>query len=393
MSNTPKLSAVASAPKSSAINDILALTAKPNMISFAGGLPSPAGFPIEAVAEAAKWVMENQGPRALQYSQTQGVLELRQAIADFETSVGNPTKPEEVLIVTGSQQALDLTARAFIDKGSKILVESPTYLGALSAFQLCSPTCVEIPVDDHGMNPAALGDECKGVNFAYVMPTFANPTGLTIDDERRKLLVEKARQYDFWLVEDDPYGELWYESQPPRSLRNLAPERTIRLGTLSKVLSPGMRLGYVISTPEVLKVFMDFKSAVDLHSSTFAQLVSARVMNAGLLPKHLPSVRALYKKQCQTMLEALEQYMPKQADISWTKPKGGMFIWLHLPKGIDSAELLRKTADRHVAFVPSVAFYANKPESNHARLSFVTVPPEQIREGIAVIAEEVAKML
>ncbi len=391
--NMPKMNFSEHGSGSDAVHTILTLSGRPDIISFAGGLPSPAGFPIAAVKDAADWVMSHEGTRALQYSQAEGVPELRQAIAQMETEHGIPTTADEVQIVTGSQQALDLVARIFVVKGTKMLVESPTYLGALSAFNLCSPEYVEIPVDEYGMNPDLLGDECQGVNIAYVMPTFANPTGLTIDETRRQKLAEKARQYNFWLIEDDPYGELWYEKKPPMSLRSFAPERTIRLGTLSKVLSPGLRLGYVVAPPEILKAFSGLKSAADLHTSTFTQLVAARVISEGTLKGHIPAVREIYKRQCATMLDALSAFMPKHPDISWTKPTGGMFIWLHLPKSINSTKLLQEAVEKKVAFVPSEAFYAGSPEKNHARLSFVTVPPEKIREGVKILADMISTYL
>ena len=392
-SPSPKLSALATDNGSEAVMEILSLTARPNIISFAGGLPSPKGFPIDAVRDAANWVLENQGTRALQYSQAEGVIELREALAQMETEHGIPTSADEIQIVTGSQQALDLIARTFVVPGCRFLVESPTYLGALSAFNMAKPQYAEIPVDEFGMNPDELGDECQDVNVSYVMPTFANPTGLTIDETRREKLAEKARKYDFWLIEDDPYGELWYEKQPPVSLRHFAPERTLRLGTLSKVLSPGLRLGYIVAKPEIRKIFSGLKSSMDLHTSTLTQLIAARVITEGTLKTHIPEVRKIYKAQCQSMLDALKEFMPDHPEISWTHPTGGMFIWLNLPKTIDSAVLFREAVDANVAFVPSMAFYAGKPETNHARLSFVTVPPEKIREGVKTLASVISRHL
>lgn len=387
----PKLSKIASGSKASIIRELLKLASKPEIISFAGGLPSPQGFPVAEIEKAADWVLEDRGTKALQYSLTEGELALRQVIADRETEHGCPTTIDEVQIVSGSQQALDLIARAFIDQGTKVLVESPTYLGALQAFNLCGPTYTELPVDEKGLNPAAIGDEARGATFAYVMPTFANPTGLTIEEDRRKALAEKAREYDFWIVEDDPYGELWYDHEPPRCVRSFAPERTLRLGTLSKVLAPGFRLGYICGPRKVLDVFTRLKQAVDLHTATFTQQIAARVLGEGLLTTHLPKVRELYKNQCNAMTEALAEFMPKDPEISWTMPKGGMFIWVHLPKYMDSAELMKQALEAKVAFVPGQAFYANEAEPWHCRLSFVTVPPERIREGVKAMAEVIKK--
>ena len=387
---TPSLSRLATQASPSIIRELLKLAGQPDVISFAGGLPSPAGFPVDEIKAAADFIMEKQDRSALQYSLTEGELALRDYIAKRETENGVPTTRDEVQIVSGSQQALDLIARAFIDEGSRVLVESPTYLGALQAFRMCSPVFEELPTDDKGLNPDAIGPEARGARFAYVMPTFANPTGLTIDEGRRERLAQKARELDLWLIEDDPYGELWYDQAPPKSLRAFAPERTLRLGTLSKVLAPGFRLGYICGPKHVLNVFTHMKQAIDLHTATFTQQIAAKVMNDGLLDTHIPHVRALYKNQCQAMLDALEEFMPKHPDIAWTKPKGGMFIWMRLPQYIDSTELMKEALEKKVAFVPGSAFYANEVQAWHARLSFVTVPPERIRQGVKALAEVVA---
>jgi 2-aminoadipate transaminase len=387
------LSRAAGGSKSSIIRELLKLANRPEVISFAGGLPSPQGFPIADVKAACEWVMDNNGAHALQYSFTEGEPELRALIAARETANGVPTTPDEVQIVSGSQQALDLVARAFLDAGSKVLVENPTYLGALSAFRLHAPEFVEIATDAEGLDPDSIGEQARGARFAYVMPTFANPSGRTIGEERRERLAQKAREYDFWIVEDDPYGELWYDKRPPASLRRFAPERTLRLGTLSKVLSPGMRLGYIVGPRAFLDVITKLKQAIDLQTSNFTQLIAARVISEGLLETHLPKVRALYKTQAEAMLEALSEYMPKDPAISWTRPSGGMFIWMDLPQHIDTSALMKEGISRNVAFVPGAAFYAKAPENWHCRLSFVTVPREKIVRGVRILADLVAEHL
>ena len=375
---TPRWSALASKPSSSVIRDLLKLPA--GVISFAGGLPSPAGFPLEDIAKACQTVIANEGKHALQYSMVEGEVALRREIARRETQKGIPTDYEQVQIVSGSQQALDLLARVFIDKGDKVLVESPTYMGALQAFDLCEPTYVSLPCDTKGLNPAEFTEEvCRGAKFAYVMPTASNPTGLTISEERRKLLCEKAREYDMLLVEDDPYGELWYDKEPPASLRKWAPERVIRLGTLSKILAPGFRLGYIIAPADVLDKMAQIKQAMDLHTSTFTQLISAQVFSEDLLVRHLPSVRERYKTHANAMLDALAKY---------TKPTAGMFIWVTLPEYMDATEMVKDVLAKKVAYVPGEVFYAaDKVEKNHFRLSFVTVDPELIRQGVERLAE------
>ena len=382
---TPRWSTLASKPTSSVIRDLLKLPA--GVISFAGGLPSPEGFPLDEIAKACQTVIAKEGKHALQYSMVEGEIALRREIARRETQKGIPTELEQVQIVSGSQQALDLIARIFIDKGDKVLVESPTYMGALQAFDLCEPEYVNLPCDNEGLNPAAFTEEvCRGAKFAYVMPTASNPTGLTISEERRKLLCEKAREYDMLLVEDDPYGELWYDQEPPASLRQWAPERVIRVGTLSKILAPGFRLGYVIAPADVLDKIAQMKQAMDLHTATFTQLISAQVFSEDLLVHHLPSVRERYKTHAKAMLDALEEFMPE--GVMWTHPTAGMFIWVTLPEKIDATEMARDALAHKVAYVPGEAFYAGSAvEKNHFRLSFVTVDPERIREGVKNLAE------
>lgn len=382
---TPPKSIRARSSQRSIIRELLKLASQPDVISFAGGLPSPKSFPVKAIEKATDWVLETQGTRALQYSSTEGEPALRKAIAAHEAELGAPVDPDCIQIVSGSQQALDLMVLAYIDEGSKVAVEDPTYLGALSAFKLQRPEFVTLPTDEHGLNPDLIGPEFSGIRFAYVMPTFQNPTGITITEERRKKLAEKAREYDFWILEDNPYGELWYDRQPPKPIRCYAPERTLTMGTFSKVLSPGFRLGYIIGPKPALDPLTTIKQAVDLHTSTFTQLISARCLDEGLMKTHMPDVRALYRTQCHCMLDALERYFPE--GTTWTKPDGGMFIWVTLPEYINTDDMMKEALDRKVAYVPSSAFYANEPKFNQMRLSFVTVPPEKIDQGVKVLAD------
>lgn len=383
--NTPNKSIRARSCTKSLIRELLKLANKPEIISFAGGLPSPKSFPVEQIGKATAELLETEGTHILQYSYTEGEPRLRKAIAKRETEKGNITDWEEVLIVSGSQQALDLIGLAYIEEGHKIGVESPTYLGALQAFRMYHPTFVEIPTDEYGLNPDMIGPEFKEVDFVYVMPTFQNPTGRTIDEERRKKLADKAREYDFWIVEDNPYGELWYDQEPPLSMRMFAPERTLVLGTFSKILSPGFRLGYVIGPKVALDPLITLKQAVDLHTSTFTQMISAKCLEDGLMQEHMPDVRNLYKTQCRAMLDAMSKYFPKEA--RWSKPDGGMFIWVELPEYIDTEKMMVEAIDHKVAYVPGSAFYANEPKKCNLRLSFVTVPVDKINEGIKALGQ------
>jgi 2-aminoadipate transaminase len=372
--------------KSSMVREILKVTQRPDIISLAGGLPAPESFPIDALREAFDAVLREDGRAALQYSTTEGHAPLREWVAAQETAKGIPTSPDEVLIVAGSQQALDLIGKAFAEPGAAFLVESPTYLGALQAFSVFEPEFRAVPTDADGVQPSALdASNTRNARLMYVMPNFQNPSGLTLSAERRGQLAEAARQYDLWLVEDDPYGELWYEHAPPPSLRAWAPERTIRVCSFSKVLAPGLRLGFVIAPRACIDLFVRLKQATDLHTATVTQRAAHRVLAGGLLDTQLPQVRARYAAQCKVMLEALQAHMPP--GVSWTRPAGGMFVWLTLPGHVDASALLDRAIERKVAYVPGEPFFAAAPQKNTLRLSFVTVSPERIRSGVQTLAE------
>jgi len=328
--------------------------------------------------------------RALQYSTTEGHPPLRAWIAAQEAARGVPTDPEQVLVVSGSQQALDLIGKAMVDDGAPLLVESPTYLGALQAFAPFGPAFRALPADGAGLQPLAIdGELARGARLAYVMPNFQNPTGRTLDAARRAQLAEAARRFDLWLVEDDPYGELWYREAPPPSLRRCAPERTLRVGSFSKVLAPGLRLGYVVGPRAAIDLLARMKQATDLHSATLTQHAVARVLEGGLLDEQLPRVRRLYSTQAAAMLAALRAHMPD--GVRWTEPAGGMFVWLTLPPHIDTLRLLDRAIAAGVAFVPGAPFYATDPRHHTLRLSFVTVPAATIDRGVAILAELIAE--
>lgn len=378
--------------KSSVIREILKVTQQPDVISFAGGLPAPESFPLDALRAAFDDVLREVGPASLQYSTTEGHPALREWLAARESAAGVPTTPEQVLIVSGSQQGLDLIGKAFIDDGSKVLVESPTYLGAMQAFAMFGARCAELPCDDAGIVPERIDAALAGgARFAYVMPTFSNPTGRTLSAQRRSALAAVARRFDLMLVEDDPYGELYYRAAPPPGLRHHAPERTVRLGSFSKILAPGLRIGYVIAPTSVIDVLVRLKQATDLHTATLAQQAAFRVLSSGLLDRHLPAVRERYASQCRVMLEALEEQMP--SGTTWTRPEGGMFVWLELPQNVDAEPLLAQALEQRVAFVPGSAFFAAAARRNTLRLSFVTVSPERIRAGVATLARLVRAAL
>ena len=378
---------------SSAIREILKLTDRPGIISMAGGLPSPKAFPLDAFTEACQTVMQRDGAAALQYSTTEGFAPLRQAIADF---LPWNVDPEQILITTGSQQALDLIGKVFLDKGSRLLVEKPTYLGALQAFTPMEPVAVGVDSDDEGMLiddfAKQIGSGADKARLAYVLPNFQNPTGRTMSDARRQALVEKARELDIPLIEDNPYGDLWYEQEPHLPLAARNPEGVIYMGSFSKVLAPGLRIGFIVAPKSVYGKLTQAKQAADLHTPSFNQRVVAEVIKDGFLDRHVPTIRAMYKAQRDVMLMALEREMAG-LDVQWTRPVGGMFLWVRLPAGMDAQALLAKAVERNMAFVPGAPFYAGDAQNNTLRLSYVTVSAEQINIGIKSLAEAIKASL
>jgi 2-aminoadipate transaminase len=291
---------------------------------------------------------------------------------------------ERVLITTGSQQALDLIAKVMIDPGSPVLVETPSYLGALQAFSLFEPEFVSIPTDEHGLIPAALTPELTaGARFLYALPNFQNPTGRRLPLERRQELVQRAKDLGVLLVEDDPYGELSYSGSQLPTLLSMNPDGVIYMGSFSKILAPGMRLGFVIAPPDLHFKLCQAKQASDLHTPTFTQRIAYETVKDGLLERHIPTIRELYGKQCAYMLDALKRHMPE--GVTWNAPEGGMFIWVELPEGLNSMTILEEAVRRNVAYVPGAPFYATNPRMNTLRLAFVTVPAERIEQGVSIL--------
>jgi 2-aminoadipate transaminase len=377
--------------KSSAIREILKITMRPEIISFAGGLPSPETFPVERLRTAYDAVLSRQGKVALQYGPTDGYAPLREWIAQSLSIDGTRIVPEQVLMVSGSQQGLDLLGKVLIDQGSKVLVETPSYLGALQAFSLYGPEFVSMPTDDSGLLPDAVEGVAQGARLLYALPNFQNPTGRTLSVERRVALVETCARLGLPLIEDDPYGALSYRVEPLPKMLAMHPGGVIYMGSFSKVLTPGIRLGYVVAPLPLIRKLEQAKQAADLHTAQLTQMVVFEAIKDGFLSEHIPTIRQLYGQQCQVMLDALQEFFP--AGTTWTKPEGGMFIWVTLPKHIDSMQLLDEAVARNVAFVPGAPFYANTQEHNTLRLSFVTVSPEKIRSGIATLGQLIASKL
>ncbi|MBW7832863.1 MAG: PLP-dependent aminotransferase family protein [Simplicispira suum] len=373
----------------SVIREILKLTEKPGIVSLAGGLPSPRTFPVDDFARACAAVLQHDGAASLQYAASEGYGPLREAVA---AQLPWDVDPAQVLITTGSQQGLDLVAKVLIDPGSRVLVETPTYLGALQAFAPMEPVVQSVPSDDEGVQIDALarlaGSGTDKARFLYVLPNFQNPTGRTMSEARRAALVETAAELGLPLLEDNPYGELWFDAPPPAPLTARNPAGCIYLGSFSKVLAPGLRLGYLVAPPEIFPKLLQAKQAADLHTPGFNQRMVVEVMQGGFLHRHVPTIRTLYRQQRDAMLAALEREMDG-LDVQWNRPVGGMFLWLRLPEGMDASALLALAVERNVAFVPGAAFYAGQADPRTLRLSFVTASSAQIDTGIAALADAV----
>ena len=376
----------------SVIREILKITEKPGIISFAGGLPSAKTFPVAEFARACANVLRDDAHAALQYAASEGYSTLVNMVAErlpWKVDAG------QILITTGSQQGLDLVAKVLIDTDSPIMVETPTYLGALQAFAPMEPRVISVRSDDSGVDVDDLASKhVPGTRFLYVLPNFQNPTGRTMTEARRAALVERAAALGLPLIEDNPYGDLWFDAPPPQPLTARNPDGCIYLGSFSKVLAPGLRLGFLVAPKVVFPKLLQAKQAADLHSPGFNQRVIADVMQGGFLDRHVPTIRALYKAQRDAMLAALEREMPDAEEhednrVTWNKPDGGMFLWARLPKGMNAIELLPKAVDKGVAFVPGAAFFADNADPRSLRLSFVTPSVAEIERGVAALAAAV----
>ena len=377
--------------KSSAIRELLKLTEEPDVISFAGGLPSPDVFPASDFRSACMHVLEEHGPEALQYGSTEGFTPLRKMIARHAKRYGITAGQENVLITCGSQQALDLIGKVFIDPGDQIIVEKPTYLGALQAWNAYEPNFLGVPIDDEGIRLDELEQALEtGGKFVYLMPNFQNPSGVTISLERRKRLVELAAKHEVPLIEDDPYGQLRYEGKHITPIFALDGADVIYLSTFSKILSPGLRLGWMIAQPEIIHRLVQAKQGTDLHTSTLIQMVVYEVSHGGFLDRQVRAIRSVYRERRDSMLSAMKQYFP--AGVTWTQPQGGLFLWVTLPASLDSAEVLREALKEKVAFVPGASFYADGSAANTMRLNFSYAKPAIIEEGIRRLGKVIKLM-
>jgi 2-aminoadipate transaminase len=385
--------------RASDIREILKVTAQPDVISLAGGLPAPELFPVDEYRRAFEWVLESEGSVALQYGPSEGYRPLRSYLAERLTRFGMPCTADDLLITNGSQQALDLIGRIMLDPHDVVVVEKPTYLGALQAFNQYQASYVVVPMDEDGMRvdelepllarPLPTG---RRVKFIYAIPNFQNPTGRTLSLPRRKQLVAMASHYGVPIVEDDPYGELRYEGEPLPTLKSLDTTGCVMyLGTFSKILAPGMRLGWVLSSPEAMEVLLHGKQPADLHTGMIQQMATYEVCRNGFVDGHVEHIKAFYKERRDVMLCALDEHFPVEAHF--THPAGGMFVWAELPRHVDTRELLTEAVRNKVAFVPGQGFHPDNTGTNTMRLNFSNVPPEQLREGVRRLGAAIAKRL
>ena len=382
--------------KASEIREILKVTQRPEVISFAGGLPAPELFPVKRLAAATQQVFEEEGTRALQYSTTEGHPPLRRKIAErMKATWGAQVIPEQILVTSGSQQGLDLTGKLFLDEGDVVLCESPTYLGALSAWNVMRPRWVEVATDDDGMDPAALEAKLRAhpnAKAIYVIPTFQNPSGRTWSLERRRRFMEVVERHDVWVVEDNPYGELRLEGESVPSLKSLDTKgRVVALGTFSKVFCPGLRIAWVAAELSVIERLVILKQGADLQTATLSQLQVNRYLEENDLDADIAKIIPVYRERRDAMLSALEKEMP--AGVRWTRPEGGLFLWVTLPTNLNARTLLDECVRQNVAFVPGGAFFPNGGHENTLRLNYSNMPIERIREGVRRLAAAVRKEL
>jgi 2-aminoadipate transaminase len=395
------LAARAAKMNPSVVRELLKVTEKPGIISFAGGLPSAKTFPVAEFEAACAKVLREDPAGALQYAPSEGYAPLRALVAqqlqDQSRAAGQAWEvdPAQVMITTGSQQGLDLVAKVLIDAGSRVLVESPTYLGAVMAFTPMEPEVVGVAADDQGPDLADLRAKAPGARLMYVLPNFQNPTGRSMGEARGAALSTLAADCGLPLIEDNPYGDLWFDQPPPAPLTARNPEGGIYLGSFSKVLAPGLRMGFIVAPKAVYPKLLQAKQAADLHSPSFNQRLIFEVMQNGFLDRHVPTIRSLYQAQRDAMLQALATHFPQAAtdpdnSFTWNTPSGGMFLWARLPAGMNAVDLLAHAVAQGVAFVPGAPFYAGAGDPRSMRLCFVTPSVDEIHRGVAALASTIA---
>jgi len=381
--------------KSSIIRELLKYTMIPGMISFAGGLPAPEVFPVRDFQDACRWVLGHDAERALQYGPTEGFAPLKDYLIDAMRRYELPAGRRNILFTNGSQQALDLIGRAFIDQGDKIITGRPTYLGAIQAWNVYAPHYVTVPLDDDGMRMDELERALEAnptAKFIYVLPNFHNPAGTTLPLERRYRLVELAAKHGAFIIEDDPYGELRFEGEDIIPICALHKENTLYLSTFSKTLAPSLRLGWIVAPEMVIAKLVQAKQGADLHTSSLVQYLAYDICQRGLIRAHVRKIRPVYRERRDTMLAAMEEHFPE--GVTWTRPQGGLFLWVRMPQSLDATKLLEIAVEEKVAFVPGHAFYPNGTDGHCCmRLNFSYSSPEIIEEGIARLGRAIKRLM
>ena len=381
--------------KKSAIRELLKLTKEPGIISFAGGLPAPETFPVEELREVTEEVLKNEAAFALQYGTTEGDDLLREQLVKRYREMGLDITKENLVITTASQQSLDFLGRVFINKGDKVIVEFPSYLGALQAFNAFGANPIGIPSDEHGMDPklleaklAELAANGEQVKFMYIIPDFQNPSGVTMPEFRRKEIIEIAHKYNVLIVEDSPYRELRFEGVAQPTIYQLDKEgTTITLGTFSKIFVPGFRIGWVIADPKIIDKFVTTKQSVDLCTPPFVQRIAGRYMEKGLFSTKLGDIIRLYKHKKDLMMDCFEKYLPE--GVKWTNPEGGLFLFVYLPEHMDAEKLFKIAIANKVAFVLGTVFYCDGSGKNTLRINFSYCSDEQIIEGVKRLGQAI----
>jgi 2-aminoadipate transaminase len=377
-------------PKS-IIRELLKMTQNPEIISFGGGLPAPETFPIKELEEITTDVYRSKGTKALQYGSTEGYGELREELSKWMSREGIKSETNDILPTVGSQQGLDLLGRIFLEKGDRIIVEEPSYLGALQAFTFYEPQFIGVHLDNNGMMTDALEEKLKEVEgrvkFIYVVPDFQNPAGVTLSHERRRKIIGLADKYKILVLEDSPYRELRYKGETIPSIYSLAQaeglNNIISLRTISKIIAPGLRIGWITADKNIIDTLVKMKQGADLCSPVLDQMIVSGLFKEGKLEQHIEKIKQNYSRKMKLMLDSLDKYMPKHPEVDWTRPEGGLFLWLSMPSQIDTYKMFKKAVEEEkVAFIPGFAFYHDGSVKNKMRLNFSYSTPEQIAEGI-----------
>lgn len=383
--------------KASEIRELLRVSQLPGVISFAGGLPNPKAFPVSIIKEISSELLEENGATILQYGQTEGLTELRELLAERLQKDGIEADMDNILITVGSQEGLDITGKIFLNKDDVVLLGLPSYLGGINAFRAYRSKLEGIPLDDEGMAVGLLEEkilelerEGKKIKMIYVIPTFQNPAGVVMPESRRRKLVEIAREHDLMIVEDDPYSKLRFDGDPVKPIKAFD-ENVIYMATFSKILSPGFRLAFIAAPKDVIRKMAIAKQSIDLCSPTITQFIAYEIIKRGLLDEHIPKIAEMYKKKRDIMINAMEEYFPD--GCKWTRPNGGMFLWVRLPENVSTMEMFDDALRKKVAYVHGKAFHVDGSGTNTMRLNFSNPSDEEIKKGIKRLGEVIEERI